>query len=87
MAATLSYDVPLVLAGTAEGTVFAFPLRQPLSDAADGGATDNDRGVLGVSAVSGVGVGKAQLGLVLMKFEHTRKSIKGVSCSREQVGV
>lgn len=29
--------------------------------------------------------GKTELGVVLMKFEHTREPIDAVSCSREQV--
>lgn len=80
----MSYQVPLVLAGTAEGTVFAFALSDPPKD---GCPQDVTGGGKGFSIMSGVGVGKAGLGRVLMKFEHTRRCIDSISCSRYQVGL
>lgn len=79
---SISYQVPLVLAGTVEGTVFAFAVYEPPGDAFPPSVTGGGRGV---STPSGVGVGKAGLGRVLMKFEHTRRRIHNISCSRYQV--
>ncbi|CAN0466427.1 unnamed protein product, partial [Ectocarpus sp. 8 AP-2014] len=98
LAASLSPKVPLVLAGTAEGTVFAFHLLQAQepSDRRDREAEDDrptvgygDRGGRGGSVASGRerpdnAVGRTELGAVLMKFEHTSEPIEGVCCSQEQ---
>lgn len=104
--ASLSFQVPVVLAGTAEGTVFAFHLQEDESSTSststseregessfngDGGGGGNagegrETGSAQVSRADGT-VGKTELGVVLMKFEHTRQSIQGVCCSQEQVHV
>ncbi|CAM9540129.1 unnamed protein product [Ectocarpus sp. 4 AP-2014] len=98
LAASLSPTVPIVLAGTVEGTVFAFHLlrAQEPSDRRDGEAEDDrpavgygDRGGRGGNAASGRerpddAVGRTELGAVLMKFEHTSEPIEGVCCSQEQ---
>lgn len=80
----MSYQVPLVLAGTAEGTVFAFAVSDPSRGAGPQGVAGGGKGF---STMSGVGVGKAGLGRVLMKFEHTRRCMDNISCSRYQVGL
>lgn len=93
--------MPLVLAGTVEGTVFAFHLQQqeqPWNGTShdDQGDSDEEGGGRGDGGVPGGASraqvlrpdgkgGKAELGVLLMKFEHTRKSIEGVCCSQEQV--
>lgn len=80
----MSYEAPLVLAGTAEGTVFAFAVSDPSRDGFPQGVAGGGKGF---STMSGVSVGKAGLGRVLMKFEHTRRCIDSISCSRYQVGL
>lgn len=74
-----------MLAGTTEGTVFAFRLRDP--SVSRGGTPDTDnrteRDVQ--NGVSHPTDGRTELGVVVMKFQHTRKAIERVSCSREQV--
>lgn len=72
-----------MLAGTAAGTVFGFAL--DLSDRRDVGgvlsqARDSRPGTCGRDVL-----GKAQLGRILFKFEHTSRAVDGISCSREQV--
>ncbi|CAM9837402.1 unnamed protein product [Pylaiella littoralis] len=101
--ASLSLRVPIVLAGTAEGTVFAFHLQDeessPSSSEREGEVGGDGGGGGGGSRKTGEGteaenaqvlrsggtaVGKTELGVVLMKFEHTRQLIQGVCCSQEQ---
>lgn len=83
LACSLSYQVPLLLAGTTEGTVFVFSMPEPTALVARDGSGDGRR----VSRPSDMvaGVRETELGTVLMKFEHTTVSIESVSCSQEQV--
>lgn len=96
LAASLFFQLPLVLAGTSEGTVFAFQLehQSPFSNSERDGEGEIGGGGGGVGANGTAGVlvqrsdgttGKTELGVVLMKFEHTRDPIDAVSCSREEV--
>lgn len=92
LAASLSPTVPIVLAGTVEGTVFAFHLLQAQERSHQRGReAEDDRPTVGGggggSAASGRDdpVGRTELGTVLMKFEHTSEPIEGVCYSQEQV--
>ncbi|CAM9286449.1 unnamed protein product [Scytosiphon promiscuus] len=101
LSASLSFQPPLVLAGTVEGTVFAFHLRhrEPSNETNHDSEGSSDEGGVGGGVGGGVPgeagpraqvlrsdatAGKMELGVLLMKFEHTRKSIEGVCCSQEQ---
>lgn len=85
LASSLSFQAPLVLAGTSEGTVFAFRLRHPSSIGGGTPGTDDSTERSVRNYASHPGDGQTELGVVVMKFQHTRRSIERVSCSREQV--
>lgn len=88
LASSLSYELPLVLAGTSEGTVFAFKLREHppnMEGGGEPGGTGNDAKTDVWNNVSRPADRQTELGMVVMKFQHTRKSIDRLSCSREQV--
>lgn len=74
-----------MLAGTTEGTVFAFRLRDPSNTGEGTPGTDSRTESDVWNSVSHPADGHAELGVVVMKFQHTRRSIERVSCSREQV--
>lgn len=74
-----------MLAGTTEGTVFAFRLRDPSISGEGPPGTDKRTETDALNSVANPTDGQTELGVVVMKFQHTRKAIERVSCSREQV--